>query len=154
SISRFLRITLPLSCDVFLYPVFANAKIPRSCGAGITLSLSAPASSQGSLLLLEIRSHQPFAELSAEWNSRDVPFWQISNAYHATKASAIDMRRTLLGVDLEKAPSVYPLLVHTQTASEAATCTLRIPIMSGRFATEKLQVGKEFVEPSPEQVKR
>ena len=153
-ISRFLRITLRLACGVLLYPVFADAKIPRSCGAGITLSLSAPASSQGSLLLLEIRSRQPFAELSAEWNSRNVPFWQISNADPAAKASAIDVRRALLGVDLEKAPGVYPLLVHTQTASEAATCTLRIPIMSGRFATEKLQVGKEFVEPSPEQVKR
>ena len=154
-ISRFLRITLPLACGVFLYPIVADAKISKSCGIGITLSLSAPASSQGSLLLLEIRSRQPLAELSAEWNSRNVPFWQISNADPAAKASAIDARRALLGVDLEKLPGSYPMVVHAQTAyGKPEGCTVEIPVRAGKFATEKLQVGKEFVEPSPEQIKR
>src|SRR2546429_5612945 len=34
------------------------------------------------------------------------------------------------------------------------SCMARVTVRKGRFATEKLQVGKQFVEPSPEQIKR
>ena len=139
-----------LSC-----PLLAGAKLPQTCGPGITLRLSAPASSQGSLLLLEVRSQKPLAEVSAEWNSQNVQFWQPSGASADTKSSAPDVRRALLGVDLEKPPDSYPVVVHAQTPpGKSITCTVQIPVRAGKFATERLQVGKEFVEPSPEETKR
>jgi hypothetical protein len=145
-----------MALGLSLFPALAGAKIPRTCGAGVTLELSAPVSSQGSLLLLEVRSRKPLTELSAEWNSRNVPFWQVSGERSdATKVSAGERRRALLGVDLEKPPGTYPVLIRVQTASdEPESCTLQIPVRAGKFATERLKVGKEFVEPSPEQMKR
>ena len=122
----------------------------------MTLQLSTPVSSQGSLLLLEVRSPKPLTQVSAEWNSRNIPFWQVSHERsEATKVPAVDRRQALLGVDLEKPPGSYPVLVHLQTASDQPeSCTLQIPVRVGRFAIERLQVGKDFVEPSPEQIKR
>src|SRR5207253_3025526 len=107
---------------------------------------------QGRLLLLEVQSRKPLTQVTAEWNSKSVPFWQVSNEHSdATPVAAVDRRQALLGVDLEKPPGTYPVLVHVQTASDKPeSCTLRIPIDAGRFAIERLQVGKEFVEPIPE----
>src|SRR5262249_46770333 len=125
-------------------------------GPGVTVKLNAPASSQGSLLLLEVYGPKPLAEVAAEWNSKNVPFWQVrSDTADSSKAAATDLRQAILGVDLEKAPGTYPLVVHVQTTGgKLETCTLQIPVHAGKFATERLQVGKEFVEPSPEQVQR
>jgi hypothetical protein len=141
---------------LFLLPLLAAAKIPLTCGPGVTLKLSTPVSSQGSLLVLEVQSRKPLTEVTAEWNSKNVPFWQVSDERaDATGVAAVDRRQGLLGVDLEKPPGTYPVLVHVQTASDKPeSCTLQIPVHAGRFATERLAVGKEFVEPSPEQIKR
>jgi murein DD-endopeptidase MepM/ murein hydrolase activator NlpD len=145
-----------VAAGLFLLPCLAAAKVPLSCGPGVTLKLSNPVSSQGSLLLLEVQSRKPLTDVTAEWNSKSVPFWQVADERpDRTPVAAVDRRQALLGVDLEKPPSTYPLLVHVQTASDKPeSCTLRIPVHAGRFATERLQVGKEFVEPSPEQIKR
>jgi murein DD-endopeptidase MepM/ murein hydrolase activator NlpD len=130
-------------------------KSPETCGSGVILKLSAPASSQGSLLLLEVRSRKPLDELTAEWNSKSVPFWQVGTAQPDSAVKSSDKRRALLGVDLEKPPGTYPLLVHVQIADGASkSCTLQIRIRAGKFATERLQVSKEFVEPDAEQIKR
>jgi murein DD-endopeptidase MepM/ murein hydrolase activator NlpD len=119
------------------------------------VKLSSVQASQGSLLLLEVRSRAPIADLSVEWNSRSVPFWQVSVPHPSSKASISDLRQALVGVDLEKPPGTYPLLVRLQTASDKpASCTLQIPVLKGKFAVENLHVDKEYVEPSPEQVKR
>lgn len=152
-LSRLIRRIAP---GLFLFPALASAKIPLTCGPGVTLELSAPVSSQGSLLLLEVRSRKPLTDLSAEWNSKNVPFWQVSGEPpEASKVPAVDRRQALLGVDLEKPPGSYPLLIHVQTAGDQPDrCTLQIPVRAGKFAIERLQVGKEFVEPSPEQIKR
>ncbi len=155
-VRHLLRVFLCLGVGPSLLspPVLAKVKAPQPCGPGVTLKLSAPSSSQGSLLLLEVRSRKTLAELAAEWNSRNVPFWQVPGGTDSSKVEA-DLREAILGVDLEKAPGTYPLVVHAQTAgSKPATCTLQIPIRAGKFATERLQVGKEFVEPSPEQIQR
>jgi murein DD-endopeptidase MepM/ murein hydrolase activator NlpD len=154
-IRHLLSIVLRIAVGLFLLPPVAGAKIPQACAPGITLKLSAPVSGQGSLLLLEVRSRKPLSEVTAEWNSKNVPFWQVANAQSDSKATAIDLRQTILGVDLEKSPATYPVLIHVQTSGgKTASCTLQIPVRAGKFATEKLQVGKEFVEPSPEQIQR
>jgi len=152
---RFLKVALCLASGSSLFSVLADAKIQETCGPGVTLKLSAPSSSQGSLLLLEVRSRKPLAGVTAEWNSKNVPFWQVPSGADSPKVSASDLREAILGVDLEKAPGTYPLLVHVQAAGgKPESCALQIPIRIGKFATERLQVGKEFVEPSPDQIQR
>jgi murein DD-endopeptidase MepM/ murein hydrolase activator NlpD len=154
-VRRFLEGVLCLASALLPFPVLAKAGGPQTCGPGVTLTLSAPSSSQGSLLLLEVRSRKPLAEVTAEWNSKNVPFWQVPSSGIDSSKAGPDLREAILGVDLEKAPGTYPLLLHVQvTGGKPEACTLQIPVHAGKFATEKLQVGKEFVEPSPEQIQR
>jgi len=130
-----------------LLPSGASANDMRGCTAGTTLQLSAPEAGQGSLLLVEVKSAKAIAEVQGEWNERGVPFWK--------EAGNSGEARGLLGVDLEKAPGKYELKVSGQTADgEKINCTVVIEVRKGQFATEKLHVGKQFVEPSPEQIKR
>jgi murein DD-endopeptidase MepM/ murein hydrolase activator NlpD len=130
-----------------LLPAGVMAKEAGSCSAGTELHLSAPESSQGSLLLVEVKSANSLAEVKGDWGGRIVPFWQ--------DAGSKAVQRGLVGVDLEKAPGEYELKVTGQTAGgEKITCSAMIAVRAGKFATEKLQVGKQFVEPSPEQIKR
>jgi murein DD-endopeptidase MepM/ murein hydrolase activator NlpD len=136
-----------LAAGAALLPAGAMAKNASACTAGSTLRLSAPESTQGSLLLIEVKSTKPMAEVQGDWDGRSIPFW-------AEVASDVQ-RKGLVGVDLEKAPGEYELKVTGQTASgERMSCSARVTVRRGRFATEKLQVGKQFVEPSPEQIKR
>src|SRR5947207_14951303 len=82
-----------------------------------------------------------------DWGGRTVPMWR--------EGTDEAKRRGLLGVDLEKAPGEYELKLTGEMASgEKISCSVKVAVRQGRFATERLQVGKEFVEPSPEQVKR
>lgn len=130
-----------------LLPAAAAAKPAGPCTAGTTVRLSAPATSQGSLLLIEVKSTKPLAEVQGEWGGRSVPIWQ--------EAARERQRKGLLAVDLEKAPGEYELKITGQTAGgEKISCSAMVAVRKGLFATEKLQVGKEFVEPNPEQVKR
>src|SRR5436853_6441077 len=125
----------------------AMAKAAGTCTAGTTLRLSAPESSQGSLLLIEVKSAKPLSEVQGDWGGRSVPFWR--------EVASETRRKGLLGVDLEKAPGAYALKVTGQTTrGEKMSCSATVTVRKGRFATEKLQVGKQFVEPSPEQIKR
>ena len=128
-------------------PAEVLADNARTCTAGTTLRLSAPEASQGSLLLIALKSTKPLAGVQGEWGGRTVPMWREG----ADEAQ----RRGLLGVDLEKAPGEYELKITGETASgEKISCSVKVAVRQGRFATERLQVGKEFIEPSPEQVKR
>jgi murein DD-endopeptidase MepM/ murein hydrolase activator NlpD len=138
---------LCLAPCALLRPSGLLAKEAHSCSAGATLRLSSPISSQGSLLLVELRSTRPLTEVKGDWGGRSVPFWQEGETKGVQKA--------LLGVDLEKAPGAYELKVTAQRAASArVVCSAKIAVKAGKFATERLQVGKEFVEPNPEQVKR
>jgi murein DD-endopeptidase MepM/ murein hydrolase activator NlpD len=136
-----------LGAGALLLPAGVMAKEAGSCDAGMELHLSAPESSQGSLLLVEVRSTKPLAEVNGEWGERSVPFWQ--------EVGPEAVQKGLVGVDLEKAPGEYELKVTGQTGSgEKVACSAMLTVKQGRFATEKLTVGKQFVEPSPEQIRR
>jgi murein DD-endopeptidase MepM/ murein hydrolase activator NlpD len=145
-----LKVRFALACVAAiaaLIPTAARAKEAGACTAGTTMGLSAPESSQGSLLLIDLKGSKPFAEVRGEWGGRSVPLW-------SEKADE-SRRKGLLGVDLEKAPGEYELKVTGETASgEKMICSVIVTVRKGQFATEKLQVGKQFVEPSPEQIKR
>ena len=124
----------------------------HDCGHNLTLHLSSPAPTQGSLLLLELRSTaQPVAEIKATWDSREIPFWQEPKADEKSP----DVWRALLGVDLELKPETYPLTLTAKTESaEAIPCSATIDVKEGKFATENLKVAPNFVEPNPEQLAR
>jgi len=136
-----------LGSGALLCPAGVTAKEARSCNAGATLRLSSPVSSQGSLLLVELKSARALTEVKGDWGGRSVPFWQ-EDGREATQAG-------LLGIDLEKAPGSYELKVTAQNAAGGkVVCSAKIAVRAGKFATERLQVGKQFVEPNPEQIKR
>jgi murein DD-endopeptidase MepM/ murein hydrolase activator NlpD len=136
-----------IGAGILLPSAGAMAKESKSCSPGISMHLSAPESSQGSLLLAEVKSAKPVTEIKGDWGGRTVLFWQEGNTTVVQKG--------LLGVDLEKAPGAYELKVTGQTTDgEKIVCSTTIKVRAGRFATEKLTVGKQFVEPSQEQIKR
>ena len=123
------------------------------CGSGAELRLSAPDTAQGTLLLVEVRTPGPVSEIHAKWNDRDVPFWK--DAGNAKNGSAEDVRRALIGVDLEKPAGKYSLSVDAQLANGArVSCEASVGVEQGHFATESLTVKKQFVEPNPEQEAR
>jgi murein DD-endopeptidase MepM/ murein hydrolase activator NlpD len=136
-----------LGPGALLLPAGMMAKDAASCDAGIKLQLSAPESSQGSLLLVEVKSEKQLADLKGDWDGRSVPFW--------LEAGGEAVQKGLVGVDLEKAPGEYELKVTGQRAAgEKVACSAKLEVKEGKFATEKLTVGKQFVEPSAEQIKR
>src|SRR5260370_7402004 len=127
------------------FPVAAFAKSAAVCTTGTTLRLSAPQASQGSLLLIEVRSTKPLVEVQGEWGGRTVPIWQ--EAEHERQ------RKGLLAVDLEKAPGEYELKLTGQTATgEKISCSPIVAVRKGLFSTGEFKMGKEFAPPHPQQV--
>jgi murein DD-endopeptidase MepM/ murein hydrolase activator NlpD len=121
------------------------------CGQGAELQLSSPDSSQGSLLLVEVRSAKPLKEIKAGWAGKEVLFWKPEAGANARSS----LYRALLGVDLEQAAGKYDLALAADTQSgEKVSCNAAVTVRAGHFATESLQVEKQFVEPSPEQLQR
>jgi murein DD-endopeptidase MepM/ murein hydrolase activator NlpD len=122
------------------------------CGYNIVLHLSSADPTQGSLLLLELRStSQPVSEVKATWDNREIPFWQDPKPNEKSP----DVWRALLGVDLELKPEDYPLALTAKTESaEEILCSAAIDVKQGKFATESLKVAPNFVEPNPEQLAR
>src|SRR5882762_5838022 len=121
--------------------------VKKTCGTGIVLKLSAAAASQGGLLLAEISGVKPSQELSAEWDGRPIPVWRETPASPKLHA--------LLGVDLEKPAGRYEWKLSWFAADgKPLTCSLPVTVRAGKFPTERLTVGKQFVQPDPEQLKR
>src|SRR5712671_7968918 len=107
-----------------LFSPGAMAKDTGTCTRGTTLRLSAPESSQGSLLLIEVKSAKPLAEVQGDWDGRSVPLWR--------EAASQTQRKGLVGVDLEKAPGEYELKVTGQTASGGKiSCSARVTVRKG-----------------------
>jgi murein DD-endopeptidase MepM/ murein hydrolase activator NlpD len=130
---------------------FASQSSFHDCSHNVTLHLSSPDPTQGSLLLLELRSTQPVTEIKATWDNREIPFWQEPKA---TEKSP-NVWRALLGVDLELKPEQYPLALNAKTEStEELSCSANIDVKEGKFATERLTVAPNFVKPDPEQLAR
>jgi murein DD-endopeptidase MepM/ murein hydrolase activator NlpD len=157
---RFAEVTLRgcyyrLSASIVLGGALLLSAAARAedCGNGVDLRLSAPDTAQGTLLLVEIRSLKPLGEVSGKWNERDVPFWQETKKEKG--ASTADIRKALLGVDLEKAAGKYEFTVASQLqGGERVGCRPTVEVKEGHFATENLTVKKQFVEPNPEQEAR
>ena len=143
--SRYHTLCLTV-CAVLL---FATATRGADCGEDTELRVSAPAASQGSLLLVELRSPKPLSEVAGKWTDEEIPFWQSDAA--APKGTFV--WRALLGVDLEQAAGEYKLSV-TEKVPGALSCVATINVKAGKFATEKLKVAPNFVTPDPEQFRQ
>jgi len=125
----------------------------EDCGSGVQLRLSAPDAAQGSLLLVTVRSVKPLGEVTGDWNEREVPFWRWERK--AERESGADVRHALLGVDLQKPTGKYEFSVTAKMQSgEHVSCSAKVEVEEGHFATENLTVKKQFVQPDPEQVAR
>jgi murein DD-endopeptidase MepM/ murein hydrolase activator NlpD len=119
----------------------------KDCGGGAKLRLTAPETSQGSLVLVELKGAAPLNEVNGEWDGKNVPFWK--------EAASGEVRKALLGVDLEKPAGPYEIKVSGEAGGgEKISCSATVAVKNGAFATEKLQVQKQFVEPDPAQLER
>jgi len=99
------------------------------------------------LLVVEVQSASPLAELKAEWAGHPLPFWRDTKLKN--------VRRALLGVDLERRAEQYPLTLAAHLESgEQVNCSAVVSVKAGRFAIERLRVGEQFVELSPEDRER
>jgi murein DD-endopeptidase MepM/ murein hydrolase activator NlpD len=129
-----------------------NQPSTHDCGHNIVLHLSSADATQGSLLLLELRSaSQPLTEIKATWDNREIPFWQEPKPNEKSP----DTWRALLGVDLTLKPENYTLSLTAKTESvEEIPCSATIDVKEGKFATESLKVAPNFVQPDPEQLAR
>lgn len=128
--------------------------VRQACGKGIELRLSAASATQGSLLLVEVRSAAPLEVVKGEWDGHAIPFWQETRE-QSSKERPAWVYRAFLGVDLERPEGRYEFSsVAEGQSGEPVSCKAAVTVKAGRFATERLRVGKEYVEPSPEQLAR
>jgi len=133
--------------------VFAAGARAEDCGGGVHMQLSAPETAQGTLLLAEVRSVKQLTSITGKWGEREVPFWKEDA--NGKAESSEDVRRALLGVDLEKPAGKYSFTADAQLASgERVSCVVSIGVEEGHFAKESLTVKQQFVEPNPEQEAR
>jgi murein DD-endopeptidase MepM/ murein hydrolase activator NlpD len=122
------------------------------CGQAIELRLSAANSAQGSLVFAELRSPNPLADVAGTWDEKAVPFWQETSTA-TSKSKSQDIYHAFIGIDLEKAAGTYELIATAKSADAATiTCKAQIVVRAGKFATERLKVAPNFVEPNPEQL--
>ena len=130
-----------------VFPAALKAQVSAKCTDGLSLKLSAPESSQGTLLRVELGNSGDLKEVKGEWAGKDVSFWQ--DAAHA------NIRRAFLGVDLEQAPGTGKFVVTAKRENgESAGCTADVTVKAGHFVVEKLSVDEKFVQPNPEDEKR
>lgn len=123
----------------------ASAQLSRACGPDLTLRLSALETRQGDLFTFELRSRKP-AALEASWAGGKIPLW-------AARGTTAEVRRGLVGVDLEKAPGKYELKI-LNPGNARERCSATVLVRPGRFPTERLTVPKKFVEPDAPSVER
>lgn len=135
--------------------VAVHAADGAHCSGGLELRLSTAQTTQGNLILAQVQSNRALTEISGKWNDRTVYFWKVKPGSGTTAVFKVDRREALLGVDLEKPPGTYELSVAAITADgQRAECAGKLVVTAGRFATEKLTVEKQFVDPNEQQATR
>src|SRR6202142_4697623 len=61
---------------LILAPGSTLGQVRKSCGDGITFTLSAGVTTQGSLLLAEVTGTKSMPEISGEWDGHATPLWR------------------------------------------------------------------------------
>ncbi|GAC1618473.1 MAG: hypothetical protein PVS2B2_03670 [Candidatus Acidiferrum sp.] len=146
--SRVLNKVMIACVGLVIWGGMAQAQELKECAVGVELRVSAGEARQGSLLTVEVRSTKEVSEVKGEWDGREVAFWE-------NEAGSREKRLALIGADLEKPAGKYEFKVSGKRADGTAlSCAAMVKVDPGRFATERLHVGKQFVEPNPEQLQR
>jgi murein DD-endopeptidase MepM/ murein hydrolase activator NlpD len=121
------------------------------CAPGVELRISSKEPRQGSLQLVEVRSARRLVEIGGKWDGNALEFWAAGGGAE----KELDVRRALLGIDLELATGAHDFVASIKTADgEEISCTATLTVSAGQFAVEKLTVAPQFVEPNPEQLAR
>jgi len=121
------------------------------CGRGIEVRLSSLEAPQGGIIAAVLVSPSAVGDLKASWDGRDLLFW----TERPWQVGGNEEREALLGIDLEKPPGEYEVHLSGLTEnSENFSCQISIKVNEGHFATERLNVAKQFAEPNADQVKR
>jgi murein DD-endopeptidase MepM/ murein hydrolase activator NlpD len=144
------------------WPAASQSKAPRrktadapwskqACAPGVEMRIGSKEPRQGSLQVVEVRSARRLAEISGKWDGNAVEFWEVGGGAE----KELDVRRALLGIDLELATGPHEFAASIKTAGgEEISCTATLAVSAGQFAVEKLTVAPQFVEPNPEQLAR
>lgn len=123
----------------------------KDCGQGVMLRLSAGDERQGSLAMVRVTSTRPLEEVKGEWNGIATPIWRAAGS----KSVEGDRWEGLLGIDLEQEVGEHEFKITEKVSGqEPVVCRASVTVKDGKFATEKLTVAPQFVEPSPEQLAR
>src|SRR5271156_6829203 len=158
--SRFLLVILCMLASP--WPAASQSKVPRRktrdalwskqvCAPGVEMRISSKEPRQGSLQVVEVRSERRLAEIAGRWDGNAVEFWGAGGGAE----KELDVRRALLGIDLELATGAHEFTASITTAGgEEVACTATLTVSAGQFAVEKLTVAPQFVEPNPEQLAR
>lgn len=138
---------LLVSASVLSLAGAAHADAPEDCISGVTIKVSSPLPPQGSLLRVTVRSDSPLANVHGEWAGRAVGFWQ--------DGARSTVYRAFLGIDLEQPAGDQELAVTVSPPNgDSVTCRAKLTVRAALFAVERLRVGPQFVEPSPEDLER
>lgn len=121
-------------------------KAQQRCVPGIEVRLTSTTEAQGGLVLAQLNGVHGLADAKGEWNGKPIPFWR--------EGPGSDVRRALLGVDLEMKPAKDDFKISGTTANgEPFACSVDLTVTAGKFPAEHLTVEKKFAEPNPEQLK-
>jgi hypothetical protein len=130
-----------------LFPSPTPGQVRKTCPGGVTLKASTGLTVQGSVVLTEVIGAKRLPSVAGDWDGVATPLWRENEKS--------PLLHGLIGIDLEKHPGKYEWKASwTSAEGNAVTCGIPITVRAGRFATERLTVEKQFVQPDPEQEKR
>jgi murein DD-endopeptidase MepM/ murein hydrolase activator NlpD len=143
-----LNNSVTVTMAFLLWGATAHAQAKKECGGGAELRVSAGQAKQGDLLTAQVESVEAIAEVKGEWGGHGVAFWK-------DETGGREIWRALIGVDLEQEPGKSELQISGKFAGGTTlNCAAVLVVQEGNFATEKLQVEQQFVEPNAEQQER
>ncbi len=128
-----------------------SKSVMQPCEDGVILRLSSGSPKQGSLVLVRVTSGKHLEEVKGEWGGNAIPVWRTIPA----AVGKAELWEGLLGIDLEHELGKYDLkITEKMRGEEPVSCTASVTVANGGFATEKLTVAPQFVEPDPKQLAR
>ena len=131
----------------------ASKPTMQVCGKAALVNISPGSPKQGSLVLVRVWSMKHLDEVTAAWDGNVIPIWRT--LAWVMMPNGMDWWEGLFGVDLENEVGKHDLKIADKVSGEGVeSCNLSIVVSDGGFATEKLTVAPQFVEPNAEQLAR
>lgn len=116
-----------------------------ACSDGVEVHIGSSIPVQGQLMMVEIEGDPRLSLVRAGWGGQDLHFWKEGDTTY----------RALLGVDLEKKPRSFVLTVSASLADgNHVACGIPLSVRKGEFTVERLNVDRQYVELSQEDLER